>query len=78
MKTNYNLGVYYDEKVVVVTGRSGYIGSALINKIEKRNFVGSVELLKSLSGWSPSISLEEGIKFLVNHNAKEYINDSVS
>ena len=49
-----------------------------INEIEKRNFIGSVELLKSLSGWSPSISLEEGIKFLVNHYAKEYINDSVS
>ena len=46
-----------------------------INKIEKRNFIGSVELLKSLSGWSPGIPLEEGIKFLVNHYAKEYIND---
>ena len=49
-----------------------------INKIEKRNFIGSVELLKSLSGLSPSIFLEKGIKFLVNHYAKEYINDSVS
>jgi nucleoside-diphosphate-sugar epimerase len=48
-----------------------------INKIEIF-FIGSVELLKSLSGWSPSISLEEGMKFLVNHYAKEYINDSVS
>ena len=49
-----------------------------INEIEKRNFIGSIELLKSLSGWEPSISLEEGIKFLVNHYAKKYINDSVS
>jgi nucleoside-diphosphate-sugar epimerase len=49
-----------------------------INEIEKRNFIGSIELLKSQSGWSPSISLEEGIKFLVNHYAQEYINDSVS
>ena len=69
METNYNLSVYYDEKFDWPQG---------INKIEKRNFIGSVELLKSLSGWLPSISLEEGIKFLVNNDAKEYINDSVS
>jgi FlaA1/EpsC-like NDP-sugar epimerase len=37
METNYNLSVYYDEKVVVVTGGSGYIGSALINKLQKYN-----------------------------------------
>ena len=46
-----------------------------INEIEKRNFIGSIELLKSLSEWAPSVSLEEGIKFLVNHYAKKYIND---
>ena len=48
------------------------------NEIEKRNFIGSSERLQSLTGWSPSISLEEGIKLLVNHYDKEYINDSVS
>ncbi len=34
---NYNLSTFYDEKVVVVTGGSGYIGSALINKLQKYN-----------------------------------------
>lgn len=34
---NYNLSNFYDEKVVVVTGGSGYIGSALINKLQKYN-----------------------------------------
>ena len=48
------------------------------HEIDKRNFIGSSERLQSLSGWSPSISLEEYMKFLVNHYAKEYINDSVS
>jgi len=64
------------------TGASGVVENVDwpkgINEIEKRNFIGSMELLKSVSGWSPSISLEEGIKFLVNHYAKEYINDSVN
>ena len=64
------------------TGASGVVENVdwpkEINEIEKRNFIGSVELLKSLSGWSPDVSLEEGIKLLVNHYAKEYINDSVS
>lgn len=64
------------------TGASGIVENVDwpkgINEIEKRNFIGSIELLKSLSGWSPSVSLEEGIKFLVNHYAKKYINDSVS
>ena len=34
---DYNLSAFYDEKVVVVTGGSGYIGSALINKLQKYN-----------------------------------------
>jgi UDP-glucose 4-epimerase len=34
---DYNLRTFYDEKVVVVTGGSGYIGSALINKLQKYN-----------------------------------------
>ena len=44
-----------------------------INEIEKRNFIGSVQRIKAVSEWSPNISLEKGIKFLVNHYAKEYI-----
>jgi len=44
-----------------------------INEIEKRNFIGSVQRIKAVSEWSPKISLEKGIKFLVNHYAKEYI-----
>ena len=37
METNYNLSVFYDEKVDAVTGGSGDIGSALINKLQKYN-----------------------------------------
>jgi UDP-glucose 4-epimerase len=48
------------------------------HEIDKRNFIGSSERLQSLSRWSPSISLEEGIKLLVNYYNKELINDSVS
>ena len=32
-----SLSTFYDEKVVVVTGGSGFIGSALINKLQKYN-----------------------------------------
>jgi len=44
-----------------------------INEIEKRNFIGSSERLKSLSGWTPCVSLEEGVCSLVRHYSKEYI-----
>jgi nucleoside-diphosphate-sugar epimerase len=42
-----------------------------INIIEKRNFIASIELLKSLSKWAPSTPLEFGIKSLVAHYNKE-------
>jgi len=44
-----------------------------INEIEKRNFIGSAERLKSLSGWTPGVSLEDGVSSLVHHYSKEYI-----
>ena len=41
-------------------------------EIEKRNFIGSIELLKSETKWKPQVSLEEGINLLVSHFAKKY------
>jgi len=43
-----------------------------ISEIEKRNFIGSSERLKSLTSWSSKTSIEEGIHLLVNHLSKEY------
>ena len=43
-----------------------------ISEIEKRNFIGSAERLKSLTSWSSKTSIEEGIHLLVNHLSKEY------
>ena len=49
-----------------------------VNEIEKRNYIGSIELIKSLTGWKPSVSLEEGIRLLVKHHSKEGIGNEVS
>ena len=49
-----------------------------VNEIEKRNYIGSIELIKSLTGWQPSVSLEEGIRLLVKHYSKEGIDNEVS
>ena len=49
-----------------------------VNEIEKRNYIGSIELIKSLTGWKPSVSLEEGIRLLVKHYSKEGIDNEVS
>tara|TARA_B100000787_G_C16184701_1_gene293934 strand:- start:56 stop:1030 length:975 start_codon:yes stop_codon:yes gene_type:complete len=43
-----------------------------VNEIEKRNFIGSNQLLKSVSNWSPSVEIGDGIKQLVSYFAKEY------
>ncbi len=43
-----------------------------VSEIEKRNFIGSSERLKSLTGWVPKTSIENGIRSLVNHYSKEY------
>jgi len=42
-----------------------------LNRIEKRNFVASIDLLTSESNWHPKVSLEKGIKLLIS----EYIDD---
>jgi len=44
-----------------------------VNEIEKRNFIGSAERLKSLTGWSPNTTIEKGIFSLVSYYSKEYI-----
>ena len=44
-----------------------------VNEIEKRNFIGSPERLKSLTGWSPNTTIEKGIFSLVSYYSKEYI-----
>ena len=49
-----------------------------VNEIEKRNYIASIELIKSLTGWEPSVSLDKGIQLLVKHYSKEYVNNEVS
>ena len=62
-------------EVEKITGFSGAIKNVAwpkeVNEIEKRNYIASIELLKSLTGWKPSVSLEEGIQLLVKHFSKE-------
>lgn len=43
------------------------------SEIEKRNFIGSSERLKSLTGWTAKTPIEEGIKLLVDYYSKEYL-----
>jgi nucleoside-diphosphate-sugar epimerase len=43
------------------------------SEIEKRNFIGSAERLKSLTGWSAKTSIEDGVHLLVKHYRKEYM-----
>lgn len=43
-----------------------------VNAIEKRNFIGSSERLKSLTGWLPKTPIKEGIHALVSHYSKGY------
>ena len=49
-----------------------------VNEIEKRNFIGSNELLKSSSKWRPNVEIEDGIRLLVSYYAKEYANNGFS
>jgi len=44
-----------------------------VSEIEKRNFIGSAERLKSLTGWSAKTSIEDGVHLLVKHYRKEYM-----
>ena len=43
-----------------------------LSEIEKRNFIGSSERLKSMSGWLPKTSIKKGIHSLVKHHSKGY------
>jgi len=49
-----------------------------VSEIEKRNFVGSNNLLKSNTFWSPNIEIEEGIKLLVEFYVQEYYQNESS
>ena len=44
-----------------------------ISEIEKRNFIGSAERLKSHTSWNAKTSIEDGICILVNHLSKDYL-----
>ena len=69
-------------EVEKITGIEGAITNIAwpkeVNEIEKRNYIASIELFKSLAGWEPSVSLEQGIQLLVKHYSKEFINNEVS
>ena len=74
VKTAFNLIAKEVEKI---TGASINIENipwtSQVSEIEKRNFIGSAERLKSLTGWSAKTSIEDGVHLLVNHYSKEYI-----
>jgi len=63
-------------EVEKITGVSGFAENVEwpkdVNRIEKRNYITSFEKIKSVAGWSPKISLEEGIRRLVMHYSKGY------
>jgi len=69
-------------EVEKITGIRGAIKNVAwpkgVNEIEKRSYIASIELIKSLTGWEPSVSLEEGIQLLVKHYSKECISNEVS
>ena len=73
IRTAFNLIL---EEVQKITGENLKIRNVPwpngVSEIEKRNFIGSAERLKSLTGWTPKTSIEEGIKLLVNYYGKEY------
>lgn len=69
-------------EVEKITGIRGNIENVAwpeeVNEIEKRNYIASIELIKSLTEWKPSVSLEKGIQLLVKHYSKESIGNEVS
>ena len=69
-------------EVEKITGNRGAIKNVPwpkgINEIEKRNYIASIELFKSLTGWEPSVSLDEGIELLVKYYSKEFNSNEVS
>jgi len=68
-------------EVEKITGIGGVINNVAwpkgVNEIEKRNYIASIELIKSLTGWEPNVSLEEGIQLLVKHYSKEFVSNEV-
>ena len=44
-----------------------------VSEIEKRNFIGSAERLKSLTGWFAKTSIEEGVQLLVKKYSKDFM-----
>jgi nucleoside-diphosphate-sugar epimerase len=74
IKTIFNLIL---EEVGKITGKNLKIKNVPwpneVSEIEKRNFIGSAQRLKSLTGWTPETSIEEGIKLLVEYYSKEYL-----
>jgi UDP-glucose 4-epimerase len=78
-KGTYVKTVFYliAKEVEIITSKNINIESApwpsQVSEIEKRNFIGSAERLKSLTGWSAKTSIEDGVHFLVNHYSKEFM-----
>ena len=74
IRTVFNLIL---EEVGKITGENLQIRNVPwpngVSEIEKRNFIGSSERLKSLTGWTPITQLEEGVKLLVDYYSKEYL-----
>jgi UDP-glucose 4-epimerase len=74
IKEVFNLISYKVNKLIEVDGIIKNVAWPIeVSEIEKRNFIGSIELLKCNSGWRPKVNLEQGINQLVSHYAKEYI-----
>mgnify|MGYP006090820005 CR=1 FL=1 len=44
-----------------------------ISEIEKRNFIGSAQRLKSYTNWNAKTSIEDGIHLLVNNISQDYL-----
>jgi len=79
VKEVFNLISYEVEKITGVRGPIKNVAWPKgVNEIEKRNYIASIELIKSLADWKPSVSLEEGIQLLVNHCSEERINNESS
>ena len=66
---------------MIIKEVEGYTGKKLklrsvpwpreVSEIEKRNFIGSAERLKSLTGWSAKTSIKDGVHLLVDYYSKE-------
>jgi len=73
VKEVFNLISIEVEKITGVTGVTENVSWPKdVNRIEKRNYITSFEKIKSVAGWSPKISLEEGIRRLVKHYSEGY------